>query len=72
MNCWLKIPEAVKIIDSSSKTNEEKCRGMLEKWLDSSNIPCYHDLIKALEEHSLYNASEIVKKQAAKEIVKRE
>ena len=38
------------------------------KWLDSSNNPCYH-LIKALEEYSLYNASEIVKEQAAKDSI---
>ena len=45
---------------------------MLEKWLDSSNNPCYHDLIKALEEYRLCNASEIVKEQAANQTAKRE
>ena len=45
---------------------------MLEKWLDSSNNPCYHDLIKALEEYSLCSASEIVKEQAANQTAQRE
>ena len=57
----------VKIIDSSSKRIEEKCFDMLEKWLETSSNPCYEDLIKALEEHKLYEASEKVKMQAATE-----
>ena len=38
---------------------------MLEKWLETSSNSCYYDLIKALEEHNLYEASENVKMQAA-------
>ena len=57
----------VKIIDSSPKSIEEKCFDMLQKWLETTSNPCYYDLIKALEEHNLYAASENVKMQAAAE-----
>ena len=57
----------VKIIDSSSKCIVEKCFDMLEKWLETSSNPCYYDLIKALEQHNLYAASENVKMEAAAE-----
>ena len=55
--------EDVRSIDNSSKTNEEKCFDMLEKWLETSSSPSYLDLIKALKRFNLNHAIEMVKKQ---------
>ena len=54
-------PEVVKNIESTTKSNDEKCLDMLITWLETDSYASYSKLIDALYQCGLDNAAEKVK-----------
>ena len=54
-------PEYVQNIESTTKSNDDKCLDMLVKWLETDTTASYFKLINALKECDLHNAAEKTK-----------
>jgi len=69
---WRKIayellqPQDVKRIESTTKSNDDKCLDMLIKWLETDPSASYFKLIEALNEYDLSSAAEKAKKKILK------
>ena len=56
-------PQDVKSIESTTKSNDDKCLDVLIKWLETDPSASYSKLIEALNELDLSSAADNVKKK---------
>ena len=56
----------VESINSTAKTDDDKCLDMLIKWLQTDSSASYSKLIEALDEHDLTSAVEKIKNKVLK------
>ena len=56
----------VESINSTAKTDDDKCLDMLIKWLQTDSSASYSKLIEALDEYDLTSAVEKIKNKVLK------